>query len=252
MAMRLTPSVLMGKDRNAQAAIVSDIFSLSTFSSLSFFFLLPLCCCDAHRFAVLCCSLLQELIKPTVRLSENPTDAERAARNASLAVLYTCLDNGLKLLHPFMPFITEELYHRLPGADTKGQGDRTTCGSIMLQPYPAPAVTAPLFSKPALDGTMALLQSIAHTARSTRASLNLTKQRLTMYIRCGNEELFNAVRDNAKDITVMSNAEKTIAMHRYGNATAHRSLSLPSLSLFRSLPPAPSIVFFIIILMTQH
>ncbi|KNE87460.1 hypothetical protein PSTG_19155, partial [Puccinia striiformis f. sp. tritici PST-78] len=28
--------------------------------------------------------------------------------------LYTCLDHGLRLLHPFMPFVTEELWHRLP------------------------------------------------------------------------------------------------------------------------------------------
>ena len=177
------------------------------------------------------CDVYLELIKPTVRLSENPTDAERAARNASLAVLYTCLDNGLKLLHPFMPFITEELYHRLPGADVKGAGGRNECGSIMTQAYPSPAVTEPLFAKPQLDATMALLQSIAHAARSTRASLNLTKQRLTMYIRCANEELFEAVRDNAKDITVMSNAEKTIAMHRYAHCTAV-ALMLPSRPMF--------------------
>jgi valyl-tRNA synthetase len=130
---------------------------------------------------------------------------------------------GLKMLHPLMPFITEELYHRLPGAETKGAGDRHTCGSIMVAAYPAPAVTQ-RFQSASLDGTMALLQSIAHSARSTRASLGLTKQRLTMYIRCANEELFQQVKNNAKDITVMSNAQETHALHRseeqtYGNPT---------------------------------
>ena len=34
----------------------------------------------------------------------------KTARN----VLYTCLEQGLLLLSPYMPFITEELYQRLP------------------------------------------------------------------------------------------------------------------------------------------
>ena len=47
-------------------------------------------------------------------------------------VLWVCLDAGLRLLHPFMPFVTEELWQRLPkpaGYDWP---------SIMLAPYPAP------------------------------------------------------------------------------------------------------------------
>jgi len=158
------------------------------------------------------CDVYLELIKPTVRLPENPTAAEQASRAAALSVLYTCLDMGLRLLHPLMPFITEELYHRLPGADVKGEGDRTTCGSIMVTAYPAPAMTS-RFQRPELDATMTLLQSIAHTARSTRASLGLTpKQRLSMFIRCETDELFQTVKNNAKDLSVMANAQETTAL----------------------------------------
>jgi len=45
-----------------------------------------------------------EAIKPVMK-SENV-----ANKNAALNTLYTCLDQALKLLHPTMPFITEELY----------------------------------------------------------------------------------------------------------------------------------------------
>lgn len=52
--------------------------------------------------------ILQEYMKPVIYGSDE--EAKKVTRN----ILYTCLDGGLRLLHPFMPFITEELYQRLP------------------------------------------------------------------------------------------------------------------------------------------
>lgn len=180
--------------------------------------------------------VLQELIKPTVRLSENPTAADLAARDASLAVLFTCLDFGLRLLHPLMPFLTEELYHRLPGANVTGTGGRASCGSIMVTAYPSPAMSEAWFNSE-LDTTMALLQDIAHSARSTRASLGLTKQRVTMYIKCGSDEVFDRVQANAKDITVMSFANATHALRtsvhtRTCMRGTHHLLPLPHFSCY--------------------
>jgi valyl-tRNA synthetase len=55
-----------------------------------------------------------------------PESVKRSAQNT----LYLCLDYGLRLLHPFMPFVTEELWQRLPRRAT---GDPS---SIMLASYP--------------------------------------------------------------------------------------------------------------------
>ena len=35
-------------------------------------------------------------------------------KEAALNTLYVCLDAGLKMLHPAMPYVTEELFQRLP------------------------------------------------------------------------------------------------------------------------------------------
>lgn len=43
--------------------------------------------------------------------------------------LFTCLENGLRCLHPMMPFISEELYQKLPNFDGKAK-------SITISPYP--------------------------------------------------------------------------------------------------------------------
>ncbi|KAH9456774.1 hypothetical protein Pst134EB_012975 [Puccinia striiformis f. sp. tritici] len=55
------------------------------------------------------CDVYIEAMKP-MTAPEIPMENQVSAQNT----LYTCLDHGLRLLHPFMPFVTEELWHRLP------------------------------------------------------------------------------------------------------------------------------------------
>ena len=45
-----------------------------------------------------------------IHFQGSDSSAILTARN----VLYVCLDSGLRLISPFMPFISEELFQRLP------------------------------------------------------------------------------------------------------------------------------------------
>lgn len=54
------------------------------------------------------CDIYIEIIKPVMNGSDEL--AKKQLRDA----LWICLDAGLRLLHPFMPFVTEELWQRLP------------------------------------------------------------------------------------------------------------------------------------------
>lgn len=56
------------------------------------------------------CDIYVEAVKPV--FTSNQVDAD--VKNISKNVLIKCIESGLKLLHPLMPFITEELYQRLP------------------------------------------------------------------------------------------------------------------------------------------
>ena len=57
------------------------------------------------------------------------TEMVKEQRNA-LDILYVTLDLMLKVSHPFMPFITEELWQRLPG--------RLDHEALIVQEYPKP------------------------------------------------------------------------------------------------------------------
>ncbi|MFZ5767014.1 MAG: valine--tRNA ligase [Thermodesulfobacteriota bacterium] len=69
-----------------------------------------------HEF----CDWYLEWIKP--ELFSKDEDQKNQARNA----LFTVLEAVLKLLHPVIPFVTEEIWHVLPGSRA----------SIMLEAYP--------------------------------------------------------------------------------------------------------------------
>jgi valyl-tRNA synthetase len=68
-----------------------------------------------------------ELTKPV--FGGDGADGGTPAARAARAVLHHCLETGMRLLHPFMPFVTEELWQRL----ARSPGDPET---IMVASYP--------------------------------------------------------------------------------------------------------------------
>lgn len=64
----------------------------------------------------------------SVKLIEKERDED--GRNAAKEVLYTCIEEGLRLIHPFMPFISEDLWQRLPKRSTE------SAPSICVTRYP--------------------------------------------------------------------------------------------------------------------
>jgi len=79
------------------------------------------------------CDWYIELAKAEIT-SEVASDARTEARTRLLSVL----EQALRLLHPFMPYLTEELWQRLPGASPHlmHQAYQKASPTIMLAAYP--------------------------------------------------------------------------------------------------------------------
>lgn len=104
------------------------------------------------------CDWYVELAKPDLYGQVSPE--RRAAVQSILRMLLSSL---LRALHPFMPFITEELWHRLD----------TEASSIALAPFP---VADEAWLDEEAEERMAVVQDVVGEIRSLRAALKLAPQ----------------------------------------------------------------------------
>jgi valyl-tRNA synthetase len=111
------------------------------------------------------CDWYLEIAKGALYRSDDPAGRQRVQHT-----LVTVLETTLRLLHPFMPFITEELWQRLPH-----QGD-----SIMVAPYP----TATTAADADAEREMALLMQAVTAVRNIRGEMRLSPaQSLTVSVK---------------------------------------------------------------------
>jgi valyl-tRNA synthetase len=130
-----------------------------------------------HEF----CDWYIELIKQAITGGAGPEARERASTVALFG-----FDTALRLLHPFIPFITEELWQRFPH-----EGD-----TIMLSSYPN--AKAAWIDQDAITG-MAQLQELISAVRTARAeNKNIDpRKRLSLQLACsaGAGELIRQEQD---------------------------------------------------------
>jgi len=105
------------------------------------------------------CDWYLEAIKPALYGHQGPDRQE-----ATMGVLWYALRDTLVLLHPFMPFVTEEIWHKLPGTD----------GSIMQAEFPTAAAYAKVVQdNPEAVAHMEKLTGIISGIRNIRGEMNI-------------------------------------------------------------------------------
>jgi valyl-tRNA synthetase len=98
-----------------------------------------------------------------IELSKGALYGEQAEpKQSTRAVLVFCLDHILRLLHPFMPFITEEIWQKLPLV--------RTVDSVMIAPFPTPDER---LADPEAEQEMAPLIEVIEGIRNLRGENNL-------------------------------------------------------------------------------
>jgi len=89
---------------------------------------------------------------------------ETADKSVPRAVLLHVMETSLRLLHPFMPFVTEAIWQALPGETRGGE-------ALMMARWPQPDTA---FLDEEAEGQMELVMALTRSIRNRRAEYNVT------------------------------------------------------------------------------
>ncbi|MGQ9729388.1 MAG: valine--tRNA ligase [Candidatus Fervidibacter sp.] len=128
------------------------------------------------------CDWFVEISKPALQQGEEQATLYRWT-------LTTVLEKSLRLLHPFMPFVTEELWQRMKSILGSGDWGR----SLMVSRYPEPDETS--FDDEA-EQQMAFLIETVRRVRAIRADLGIPTAKVDIVLACDDERTPVLVNEN--------------------------------------------------------
>jgi valyl-tRNA synthetase len=121
-----------------------------------------------------------------------------AAKQVNKSVLVYTLDQILRLLHPIMPFVTEEIWNKIPH-----EGD-----SLVVAAYPT--VQAELTDETAAKG-MEVLKELIRSVRNIRSEVNTPLSKpITLLIQTSDEAIDTFLKGNQNYIDRFCNPEELV------------------------------------------
>jgi valyl-tRNA synthetase len=142
------------------------------------------------------CDWYLELSKPVLWDDNASADAKRGTRQTLIRVL----EATLRMTHPFMPFITEEIWQRV--APIAGVEFSAGTDTIMLQAYPIAAI------EKIDDDAMADIEWLKHVIlaiRNIRGEMNVPPSKaLTLMLKNGSHEDLRRLNSHRQSLTKLA------------------------------------------------
>lgn len=163
------------------------------------------------------CDWYLELSKPVLY----GTDANKKSQSGY--VFMETLNRIVRLLHPFIPFITEEIYHLLPG-----HGE-----SVMIQPYPKTDDPFLKLGSEKAAKEIELLKEVVTSIRNIRGENRISPAiKLTVRIASEDKKSLETLEHNNQFLLALARLEKTVYASSLGD-TKKCAVNLISLGATR-------------------
>ena len=156
-------------------------------------------------------SPLSFVLRPLSENNENTNEEQRTKdegqRTQARSRIVTILEQSLRLLHPFMPFLTEELWQKLPNVSSKLHNDayKSAEQTIMLTDFPCG--DANLADEKAESEMQAVIELISKV-RNIRAEMNIKPSDKPAIHIAANADLQKIFAENKAQILKLARAEE--------------------------------------------
>jgi valyl-tRNA synthetase len=135
------------------------------------------------------CDWFVEISKPAMQRDEGRGTRDEVAEAYRRALL-TVLETSLRLLHPFMPFVTEELWQRVKETG-RGTGDEGR--ALIVAKYPE---ADERFFDDEAERQMAFLMELVRRVRAIRADLGIPTAKVDIVVACDDGQIQQLISDN--------------------------------------------------------
>jgi valyl-tRNA synthetase len=151
-----------------------------------------------HFFWGEVCDWYLELVKN--RLSD---DADAQSREAARATLVVVLDHALRLLHPIVPFVTAELWARLPWPEGESRPE-----DLIIAPWPDDVAG---WRDSEAEGRMDALKSLVVETRRLRKEYGVGEgQRIAIHITGGAAGFVESVQTQAAALDQLARVDRVV------------------------------------------
>lgn len=137
-------------------------------------------------------------------------EGSEVEKKSAKDTLYILLDNALKLIHPFMPFISEEMWQRLPKRNTE------TSNTIVKAQYP---IYRKDYDNEKAAKDYELVLDITKEARSLLAEYNILKNG-KVFVEANQTEAFETAKSQKDSIVSLIKAIDEVTVVKAANEIA--------------------------------
>lgn len=148
---------------------------------------------------------------------------------AARRVLVYVLDTSLRLLHPYMPYVTEKLWHHLP---RPASDDNKAANALMLADWPQMNDESPLVTSDEAVAQFECFQALTRSIRNARAEYNVEPGKRISAVVIAKGELFSALEKEMKSLVALAKLDpESVAIYEAGSDAAREATAVESVQL---------------------